>query len=109
MFHCPPGIGGVHGIENTSDSPMSPSVRLSHTGAGEYTIPEQVREDVRDRETVVDRSLRRELTDPERRWSLAGEGAKPGPRKEVGKVVFWVGMHDKESRCNGFFTEMRLA
>ena len=23
MFHCPPGIGGVHGIENTSDFPMS--------------------------------------------------------------------------------------
>ncbi len=23
MFLCPPGIGGVHGIENTSDSPMS--------------------------------------------------------------------------------------
>ena len=23
MFHCPPGIGGVHGIENTSDLPMS--------------------------------------------------------------------------------------
>ena len=22
MFHCPPGIGGVHGIENTSDFPM---------------------------------------------------------------------------------------
>jgi quercetin dioxygenase-like cupin family protein len=23
MFHCPPGIGGTHGIENTSDFPMS--------------------------------------------------------------------------------------
>ncbi len=23
MFLCPPGVGGVHGIENTSDSPMS--------------------------------------------------------------------------------------
>jgi len=23
MFHCPAGLGGVHGIENTSDFPMS--------------------------------------------------------------------------------------
>ncbi len=23
MFHCPPGIGGTHGIENTGDFPMS--------------------------------------------------------------------------------------
>jgi quercetin dioxygenase-like cupin family protein len=23
MFHCPPGIGGLHGIENTSNFPMS--------------------------------------------------------------------------------------
>ncbi|MFC2020593.1 cupin domain-containing protein [Chloroflexota bacterium] len=23
IFHCPPGIGGVHGIENTSEFPMS--------------------------------------------------------------------------------------